>query len=67
MPKHGLIILYVHGNQKARQDGQPASTLTQLLNYEVPESDARSGIGSCGGSGVTRLSAYACARASSVT
>ena len=43
------------------------STLTQLLNYEVPESDARSGIGSCGGSGVTRLSAYACARASSVT
>ena len=25
MPKHGSIILYVHGNQK---------TLTQLLNYE---------------------------------
>ena len=26
MPKHGSIILYVHGNQK---------TLTQLLNYET--------------------------------
>ena len=38
MPKHGSIILYVHGNQKARQDGQPrtsTSTLTQLLNYEL--------------------------------
>ena len=37
MPKHGSIILYVHGNQKARWDGQPrmaTSTLTQLLNYE---------------------------------
>ena len=37
MPKHGSINLYVHGNQKARQDGQPrtaTSTLTQLLNYE---------------------------------
>ena len=36
MPKHGSIILYVHGNQKARWDGQPrtsTSTLTQLLNY----------------------------------
>ena len=36
MPKHGSIFLYVHGNQKARQDGQPRtaiSTLTQLLNY----------------------------------
>ena len=36
MPKHGSIILYVHGNQKARSDGQPrtaTSTLTQLLNY----------------------------------
>ena len=36
MPKHGSIILYVHGNQKARLDGQPrtsTSTLTQLLNY----------------------------------
>ena len=36
MPKHGSINLYVHGNQKARWDGQPrtaTSTLTQLLNY----------------------------------
>ena len=36
MPKYGSIILYVHGNQKARLDGQPrtaTSTLTQLLNY----------------------------------
>ena len=36
MPKHGSVILYVHGNQKARWDGQPrtaTSTLTQLLNY----------------------------------
>ena len=38
MPKHGSINLYVHGNQKARYDGQPrtsTSTLTQLLNYET--------------------------------
>ena len=38
MPKHGSINLYVHGNQKASQDGQPrtsTSTLTQLLNYEA--------------------------------
>ena len=37
MPKHGSLWLYVHGNQKARLDGQPrtaTSTLTQLLNYE---------------------------------
>ena len=37
MPKHGAINLYVHGNQKARWDGQPrtsTSTLTQLLNYD---------------------------------
>ena len=37
VPKHGSIILYVHGNQKARYDGQPRmsiSTLTHLLNYE---------------------------------
>ena len=37
MPKHGSIILYIQGNQKARYDGQPrtaTSTLTQLLNYE---------------------------------
>ena len=42
MPKHGLIILYVHGNQKARSDGQPrtaTSTLTQLLNYESVHRD----------------------------
>ena len=33
MPKHGSVILYIHGNQKARYDGQPrtaTSTLTQL-------------------------------------
>ena len=38
MPKHGSIILYVHGNQKAHLDGQPrtsTSTLTQLLNYDL--------------------------------
>ena len=38
MTKHGSIQLYVHGNQKVRQDGQPrtaTSTLTQLLNYEA--------------------------------
>ena len=37
MPKHGSIYLYVHGNQKTREDGQPrtaTSTLTQLLNYD---------------------------------
>ena len=37
MPKHGAINLYVHGNQKARYDGQlrtATSTLTQLLNYD---------------------------------
>ena len=36
MPKHGSINLYIHGNQKAREDGQPrmfTSTLTQLLNW----------------------------------
>ena len=36
MPKHGSINLYIHGNQKARLDGQlrtATSTLTQLLNY----------------------------------
>ena len=40
MPKHGSINLYVHGNQKARYDGQPrtsTSTLTQLLNYVSPD------------------------------
>ena len=38
MPKHGAIILYVHGNQKARWEGQlrtATSTFTQLLNYEA--------------------------------
>ena len=37
MCEQGSIVLYVHGNQKARQDGQPrtaTSTLTQLLNYD---------------------------------
>ena len=40
MPKHGSINLYVHGNQKARLDGQPrtsTSTFTQLLNYEASD------------------------------
>ena len=38
MHEHGSIVLYVHGNHEARQDGQPrtdTSTLTQLLNYVV--------------------------------
>ena len=42
MPKHGSIILYVHGNQKARYDGQPrtsTSTLTQLRNYNNDDGD----------------------------
>ena len=42
MPKYGSIILYVHGNKKARYDGQPrtaTSTLTQLLDYEQPDDD----------------------------
>ena len=37
IPKDGSINFFVHGNQKARQDGQPrtsTSTLTQLLNYD---------------------------------
>ena len=42
-PKHGSIILYVHGNQKAPSyDGQlrtSTSTLTQLLNYDQAGSD----------------------------
>ena len=36
MPKHGSMIAYVHGNQKARYDRQlrtATSTFTQLLNY----------------------------------
>ena len=38
MPKHGSVNLYVHGNQKARWDGQlrtATSTLAQLLNYAI--------------------------------
>ena len=34
--EHGSVLLYAHGNRKARSDGQPrtaTSTLTQLLNY----------------------------------
>ena len=42
MPKHASILLYVHGNQKVRSDGQhrtATSTLTQFLNYNlVPRS-----------------------------
>ena len=37
MLKHGSILLYVHGNHKVHDDGQPrtaTSTLTQLLNYD---------------------------------
>ena len=36
--EHSSIILYVHGSQKTRLDGQPrtaTSTLTQLLNYDA--------------------------------
>ena len=35
MPKHGSMLLYVHRNHTAHQDGEPraaTSTLTQLLN-----------------------------------
>ena len=32
MPKHGSIILYVHGNQRLVRTA--TSTLTQLLNYD---------------------------------
>ena len=38
MPKHGSILHYVHGNQKAREDGQPrtaTSTLTLFLREEL--------------------------------
>ena len=43
--KHGSLLLYVHRNRKAHQDGQPrtaTSTFTQLLNSEQPlkEQDA---------------------------
>ena len=34
--EHGSILLYIHGNQKARYDGRPriaTSTLTQLRKY----------------------------------
>ena len=47
VPKHGSINLYVHGNQKARYDGQPrtsTSTLTQLLNYDLTPSDVAEGM-----------------------
>ena len=30
MPKHGSVLLYVHGNQKARQDGQPWTATSTL-------------------------------------
>ena len=42
MRELGSIILYVHGSQKARLDGQPrtaTSTLTQFLNYGGRERD----------------------------
>ena len=38
MREHGSVLLFVHGNHKARWDGEPrtaTSTLTQLLNYET--------------------------------
>ena len=39
MPKHGSVTVYVHGNQKARYDGQSRTAIvdslsTQLLNYD---------------------------------
>ena len=40
MPKHGSILLGVHGNRKAHQDGKArtaTSTFTQLLNSGVSE------------------------------
>ena len=36
MPKHGSIILYVHGNQKARYGGQPR-TATSTLTDTAPK------------------------------
>ena len=41
MREHGSVLLYVHGNHKARLDGQPGtatSTLTQ--NYDTDRRDA---------------------------
>ena len=38
MPKHGSVLLYVHGNLKAHSDGKPrtaTSTFTQLQNSAV--------------------------------
>ena len=43
MPKHGSIILYVHGNQKARWDGQPRTATSTLLNYD-PFAQLRSSV-----------------------
>ena len=40
MREHGSMLLYVHGNHKARYDGKPrtaTSTLTQHLN-SIPTS-----------------------------
>ena len=40
MPKHGSVTVYVHGNQKARYDGQSRTatvdslSLSQVLNYD---------------------------------
>ena len=38
MREHGSVLLYVHGNHTAREEGKPrpaTSTLTQLLNSIV--------------------------------
>ena len=38
MREHGSILIYVHGNHKAREDGNSrtaTSTLTQLLNSDI--------------------------------
>ena len=37
MPKHGAIWLYVHGNQKAYQDGQPRPEILQQGDSQVSE------------------------------
>ena len=47
MPKQGSINLYIHGNLKARLDGQPRTatwTLTQLLNYDLASVDVKQNV-----------------------
>ena len=45
MPKHGSTNLYVHGNQKARQDGQPSpGPDVHLDSHTAPELWAEYGV-----------------------